>query len=787
MHHRIQLFALFLLLATGIQAQPSPFKYSLVKVYFTSGHQVQDLAKLGLETDHGTIASGRFLINVFSQDELAGIQAAGFQYTVQVDDMEAYYLEHQNDPAPVEDRSASCPGPKGFVYPTPVHYTNGTMGGYYKWEELLAVMDQMRAAYPQLISARTSVSDTLLTAQGRPIYWMRISNSPDIDQNKPKALFTALHHAREPNSITEVVFFMWYLLEHYTTDPEIKYLIDNSELFFMPCLNPDGYVYNQTVKPNGGGYWRKNMGSNGGVDLNRNYGFNWGLDDVGSSPDSLSEVYRGPAPFSEPETRAVRFFCNSHNVRVSLNAHTYGNYLIYPTGLTTDSTDFAGIARLMVQENGFVDGNDARTVGYAVNGDSDSWMHDVTQQKAKIYALTPEVGPSFWPVPSQIDGLNKSMMWTNLTLVRLLHNFGVAVSSDPKVLYTPSGYLHFDLKRLGLENGSLTASVQAVSSNVLSQGGPKSYNLAPFGIASDSFAYQLSGSILPGSEVVFLLTVNNGIVLHSDTLRFTFKPSDGIGVPVLTEHGANLTQWNTVGGWGTTTEQFVSPPTSITDSPYGQYPLDSVTTLYLSHPIDLTHAVNALLTFYARWSIEQGFDYAQVVASTDGVNYLPLCGKYTVRGGGYQDPGQPLYDGKSPGWVFESMDLGDFTGSHLYLGFKMVSDLGVQDDGFYFDDLLVKAVLETGTADIRPQGFGLDLAPNPASDRFRGRLILPEGAEESGFSFQVYDAIGHLMECRMLAGKELEVDTRLWPAGIYFFRMRSAAGVMLIKPFIVGH
>ena len=44
----------------------------------------------------------------------------------------------------------------------------------------------------------------------------------------------------------------------------------------------------------------------GGVDLNRNYGYKWGLDNEGSSDDPCDEGYRGKAPFSEPETQAIR-------------------------------------------------------------------------------------------------------------------------------------------------------------------------------------------------------------------------------------------------------------------------------------------------------------------------------------------------------------------------------------------------------------------------------------------------------------------------------------------------
>jgi len=43
-----------------------------------------------------------------------------------------------------------------------------------------------------------------------------------------------------------------------------------------------------------------------GVDLNRNYGYKWGYNNDGSSDDLCDESYRGSAPFSEPETAAIR-------------------------------------------------------------------------------------------------------------------------------------------------------------------------------------------------------------------------------------------------------------------------------------------------------------------------------------------------------------------------------------------------------------------------------------------------------------------------------------------------
>ena len=89
----------------------------------------------------------------------------------------------------------------------------------------------------------------------------------------------------------------------------------------VPCVNPDGYEYSR----NHFSFWRKNRRQNAdgtyGVDLNRNFpiGFN-------KSTITTSNVYGGPEPFSEPETRALRDFVLAHpNITIALDYHSQGN------------------------------------------------------------------------------------------------------------------------------------------------------------------------------------------------------------------------------------------------------------------------------------------------------------------------------------------------------------------------------------------------------------------------------------------------------------------------------
>src|SRR5262245_13539570 len=151
------------------------------------------------------------------------------------------------------------------------------MGGYYTLNELQSVLDQIRAAYPAIVTAKTSLGSSV---EGRPLWMVKVSDNPASDEAEPEARFDALHHAREPESMQASLWFLLWLVESYGSDPLATYLVDHRELFFVPCVNPDGYVYNQSTDPGGGGLWRKNRrnlgGGDFGVDLNRNYTYQWG-------------------------------------------------------------------------------------------------------------------------------------------------------------------------------------------------------------------------------------------------------------------------------------------------------------------------------------------------------------------------------------------------------------------------------------------------------------------------------------------------------------------------------
>ena len=87
---------------------------------------------------------------------------------------------------------------------------------------------------------------------------LKISDNPSIDEPEPEVMYDGLIHGREAISHQQLLYFMKYLCENYGSDPMVTYLVDTKELYFIPIVNPDGYLYNEAMWPSGGGIWRKN-------------------------------------------------------------------------------------------------------------------------------------------------------------------------------------------------------------------------------------------------------------------------------------------------------------------------------------------------------------------------------------------------------------------------------------------------------------------------------------------------------------------------------------------------
>ncbi|MEU8146073.1 M14 family zinc carboxypeptidase [Nonomuraea sp. NPDC048901] len=212
-------------------------------------------------------------------------------------------------------------------------------GGYTVWKsysEPGGIADQLKAianANKDIVKIE-SLGKTL---KGQDILAVKVTALARVlpDGIKPATLYSATQHAREWIS-TEVDM---RLLKHVIANQAaLKDLLNRTELWFVPVANPDGYDFTFTE---GNRLWRKNLRDNDGdgrittgdgVDPNRNYPTNFHYDEEGSSSIPSSETYRGAAPASEPETRALDGLLKRIRFKGQVNYHSFGPLLLYPIG-----------------------------------------------------------------------------------------------------------------------------------------------------------------------------------------------------------------------------------------------------------------------------------------------------------------------------------------------------------------------------------------------------------------------------------------------------------------------
>ena len=786
-----------LLITVSTFAQLEQEKFQRAKILYSEPSDLSRLENLGLPVDHGNHKLGYYVISDFSENELNIARENGFQVDILIEDSKQFYLERNAQRLP--SRNLTC-AESGVNYETPANFNLGSMGGFLTYQEMLDELDQMRALYPNLISAKEDINNFLTEGSpdsgvspsigGNGIKWVRISDNADTEEAEPQILYTAIHHAREPQSLSQLIFYMWYLLENYESDPEVQAIVDNSELYFVPVVNPDGYLYNELTDPNGGGFWRKNRKENGGnlfgVDNNRNYEYfidgdssngMWGGEGSSGNPDS--DTYRGIAPFSEVENQALKWFVENHNFVMAFNNHSYGDLLLRPFGyaLNTPSVDedlFRILGEELVSENGF--NNILSSELYAAAGDSDDFMYGTVGSHDAIYAYTPEIGPEFWPSSNEIINISKGMMHFNLTSAKMINNF--AVVSDSGSLYVGNNAsinAEFDIKRLGIAgNGNFTVSLEPISANIAVVNGSQTFNgLDLLETQSGLIPYVLAGGTSEGETIIYDLVVNNG---NFET-KYRITKYFGTLTPVFEDNSDSLVNYDN-NGFDTTNTTFVSPSTSITDSPNGNYQNNANKSIEINDEIDLTNASGAIVSFYAKWEIEAGFDYAQFQISIDnGNNWIAQCGNYTVAGSSNnsQPTGEPLYDGAQFDWVLEEIDLSDYLGETIKARFVFRSDNGLRQDGFYFDDISFNISGDTVLNIDETEVSQFIIYPNPVAEILNIKTTL------TNYNASLYTIQGQLIETKENLNAKHQFDYSNVASGLYLLQLTSGDTTETIK------
>ena len=299
-------------------------------------------------------------------------------------------------------------------------FWGSSLGPYYNSTEADNKLKLATISFPELVNYFELGQSYL----GKSITGVRLGLAPENSNLvKYDTVIIGTHHGREAITVLDTLAFMDYLIYSYQQGLEwASNLLTESYIYLIPVLNPDALDYlhifpwarknlqpfdgdgdgnlddfNEILDADGDNYlllYEDSQGNDyfegvdgndidevfgndfpGGVDLNRNYDYEFIGE--GSSSESNSFVYRGPEPFSAPETEAYKNFATSNHFFTSVSLHSGIDAIITPWGYSdepvVDESIFQTIIYNLQNISNFPTWEE--TGGYAVNGEWGDWMY----------------------------------------------------------------------------------------------------------------------------------------------------------------------------------------------------------------------------------------------------------------------------------------------------------------------------------------------------------------------------------------------------------------------------
>ena len=357
MRRLLLLTAAVLLLAPAV----AQARTSLVEVPVDGPADVRGLLRDGFDVTEDVSARHARLI-LHDDAERRRLTAAGFPAREVIADLEAYHRRLRAAERGKAQAGARSNLPSG-------RETYRVLADYYN------ALDGLASKYPGLVRR---VSLPRASVQGRELAGVEIAaNVNRADDGRPVYVVMGAHHAREWPSAEVNMEWALDLASQYGVNDRFTKLLQNVRVFVFPVVNPDGFVMSRgenPLLPQGvDNLQRKNANE---VDLNRNYGAYWGGN--GASNDPASDIYRGPSPWSEPESAAVHEFSQGLHITNFQSIHNIASLVLRPPGfralgLAPDEARLKELGDRMADATGY-----ASEYGYElyeVTGATEDWNY----------------------------------------------------------------------------------------------------------------------------------------------------------------------------------------------------------------------------------------------------------------------------------------------------------------------------------------------------------------------------------------------------------------------------
>ncbi len=147
------------------------------------------------------------------------------------------------------------------------------------------------------------------SVKGKELWVMKISDNVNVDEVEPEFKYISSMHGDEITGRELTTFLIEEIAEKYGSDPELTELVNNTEIYIMPSMNPDGSELRQ-------------RGNASRIDLNRNF------------PDMLRD--QNSPVGRQIENQAVMKFQSERKFSLSANFHGGTIVANYPWDSTYD-------------------------------------------------------------------------------------------------------------------------------------------------------------------------------------------------------------------------------------------------------------------------------------------------------------------------------------------------------------------------------------------------------------------------------------------------------------------
>lgn len=567
---------------------------------------------------------------------------------------------------------------------------------YFSYDQYIQFMQQTAQQYQNicsLVQFGTSV-------QGRSLLMMKISDNVNMSEAEPQFQWVSSIHGDEVVGYDLLIRLIQLLTAHYGTDPRITNLVNNTEIWINPMMNPDGYVnasrYNAT-----------------GVDLNRNFPMPTGTQHPDGNPWA-------------PETVAMMNFSQDRRISLSINYHGGALVMNYPWDYTyVLAPDDALLQQAalaysvhnpaMYNSSTFPQGITNGAAWYVITGSMQDWLYHYTSG----IDITCEVGDIKWPAASQLDSYWAANQESILSYMEFMHRGVRGLVTDPIGNPIPAvitmtgnskairnsgiGYFH---RMLLPGNYTLTASADGYIPQSFALTVPASGSVTQNVILQPAQMVSLNGivrnqqgltianaqvtigdnppvqtsatgtlalsSIAEGDYDVTIRATGYAVYKQNLKLRQAHNnPVFVLSQPIFADDfESGLSGWTVQTPWAIVTE---STNLVLTDSPAGNYGSNVNRSATLASPVSLANISNPYLNFDIRYDLEESYDFLHVEASVNGTNWTNLTS----------------FSGTQSTWINVTLPLNAYAGQNVLIRFRLRSDWSISADGAYIDNVQI--------------------------------------------------------------------------------------------------